>query len=133
MNFASLEALIQTLQDTAFYHSSTVSAEQIRIVKIMLSQWPVEFAFPALDLLRLVVVHPQGVNALQEAGALDGPFLLHILDRALTADSNLPMACRMLALRVLANLFLHPAGRNAFISQHPEVTTTSCSCSCHRY
>ncbi|KAG7392932.1 hypothetical protein PHYPSEUDO_013420 [Phytophthora pseudosyringae] len=120
----SLDQIVHTVQDTAFYHSSTFAAPEITILRSTLDKWPAEYAFPTLDLLRLVVVHPQGPAALGEAG-LD-TLVTQVLSLGLhvgpTEDGDtVPVATRMLSLRVLANMFLHDAARKAVLARKTEV------------
>ncbi len=52
-----LESLIQTLAATNRYHATKISREEMSAVRDML-KWPPAEAFPALDLARLMVLHP---------------------------------------------------------------------------
>ncbi|KAL4108798.1 hypothetical protein PRIC1_000507 [Phytophthora ramorum] len=120
----ALEQIVHTVQDTAFYHSSTFAALGMTALGDVLDKWPAKFAFPTLDLLRLVVVHPQGPNALGEVG-LD-TLVTKVLSLGLQTapkegDDAIPVATRMLSLRVLANMFLHDAPRKAMLAHKTEV------------
>ncbi|KAE9047080.1 hypothetical protein PR001_g332 [Phytophthora rubi] len=120
----ALGQIVHTVQDTAFYHSSKFTPLEVATLKSALEKWPAKFAFPALDLLRLVLVHPQGPIALGEAG-LD-TLVNQVLSVGLHAgptegEDAIPVATRMLSLRVLANMFLHDAARNAVLSHKTEV------------
>ncbi|TDH67683.1 hypothetical protein CCR75_004816 [Bremia lactucae] len=118
----ALDAIIHTVQDTAFYHSSTFGASGITTLIRALEQWPVKYAFPMLDLIRLVLVHPHGPEAIGEArltcllsrllqlGAENGPFEL-----------GNSMTTRMLVLRVLANLFLYDKARAVLVAYKTDV------------
>ncbi|GMF10806.1 unnamed protein product [Phytophthora lilii] len=108
----ALEQIVHTVQDTAFYHSSKFAPQEAATLKSALDKWPAKFAFPTLDLLRLVLVHPQGPDALGDA-SLD-TLVTQVLSLGLHPGSNegddaVPVATRMLSLRVLANMFLNDA------------------------
>lgn len=71
-----------------------------------------------------MLVHPQGPSALGEAG-LD-TLATKVLSLGLHAgptegEDAIPVATRMLSLRVLANMFLHDAARKAILAHKTEV------------
>ncbi|KAJ8577698.1 hypothetical protein ON010_g1505 [Phytophthora cinnamomi] len=114
----ALEQIVHTVQDTAFYHSSKFTPLEVATLMSALDKWPANLAFPTLDLLRLVLVHPQGPSGLGEAG-LD-TLVTQVLSVGLHAgptegEDAIPVATRMLSLRVLANMFLHDAPRKAVL------------------
>ncbi|KAG3118667.1 hypothetical protein PI124_g4087 [Phytophthora idaei] len=122
--FITLDQVVHTVQDTAFYHSSTFASPEMTTLMSALDKWPAKYAFPMLDLLRLVLVHPQGPAALGEAG-LD-TLVTKVLSLGLQAgptegDDAIPVATRMLSLRVLANMFLHDEARKAILTRKTEV------------
>lgn len=86
--------------------------------------------FPALDLLRLVLVHPEGATTLGEATMVElVGRMLHLGLQSKGADGeDVPVATRMLALRVLANMFLHDIGRKAILARKDEVCATVRAC-----
>lgn len=89
-----------------------------------LDKWPAKLAFPTLDLLRIVLVHPQGPIALGEAGLdtlVTKVLSLGLHENPADSDDAIPVATRMLSLRVLANMFLHDAARKAIMKQKTEV------------
>ncbi|UIZ27334.1 hypothetical protein KXD40_005851 [Peronospora effusa] len=120
----ALDHIVFTVQDTAFYHSSTFAPPEIAALRSALDKWPAKLAFPMLDLLRIVVVHPQGPIALGDAGL--GTLVTKVLSLGLQegpkdGDDAVPVATRMLSLRVLANMFLHDAAREAVLKHKTEV------------
>lgn len=119
----ALEQIVSVVQETAFYHSSSFSVSEIKALKTLVFQWPAELVFPALDLLRLVLVHPQGPSALGESTMVElvGRMLHLGLQQKGANGEDLPVATRMLALRVLANMFLQETGRKALLARKDEV------------
>ncbi|KAJ0397384.1 hypothetical protein P43SY_008215 [Pythium insidiosum] len=124
LNASELEALertAKTVQDTAFYHSSSFSATETGVLRAAIARWPATHVFPLLDLLRLVLVHPQGPTALGGAAALES-----LVTRCLTlaadgSTADVPMATRMLALRVIANTFFQETARPSVVAKKHEV------------
>ncbi|ETW04472.1 hypothetical protein, variant 1 [Aphanomyces invadans] len=96
-DLAQLGALITTLQQTSYYHSSTITKSQVATVWKLLDKWPPTHAFPALDLVRLMLVHPMGATHITDTTAV----LRHAFARD-AAD-----ATRFLAIRVLVNWAPH--------------------------
>ncbi|RLN14969.1 hypothetical protein BBO99_00006574 [Phytophthora kernoviae] len=120
----ALDQIIHTVQDTAFYHSSTFAPAEIATLRSVLSRWPAKYVFPTLDMLRLVLVHPQGPSALGETG-LDS-LVTQVLSFGLQAgpkegEDAIPVATRMLSLRVLSNMFLHDVSRKAVLAHKSDV------------
>ncbi|OWZ06602.1 PhosphoLipase A2 [Phytophthora megakarya] len=119
----ALDQIVHIVQDTAFYHSSTFAPPGIIILRSVLNNWPAKYVFPSLDLLRLVLIHPQGPAALSEAG-LD-TLVTEVINLGLQVDPTegdaIPMATRMLSLRVLTNMFWHDAPRKAVLAHKTEV------------
>ena len=98
VSLAELESLFQTLQDSHRYHASVFSISQFLVFKLLL-QWPLQNRFPAIDLLRLLALHPDGAQQLASNWEIVSPVIVSALDTAA------PIACQMLALRALANAF----------------------------
>jgi len=57
-----LERLVTTIGATNRYHASTISKEELTLLSRWISTWPLEYVFPVLDLIRLVVLHPDASN-----------------------------------------------------------------------
>ena len=104
-----LAQLLDVLIATSRYHATTISAAQLRTLAAM-SAWRDEDLFPALDLLRLVCLHPEGSNALTGgAGARQGnrSVLDIFVDRAIRIlrDVSSGAASTLTAAKLLCNLF----------------------------
>lgn len=54
----TLESLMGLIKDKSFYHSSKVSKQGFELVKKLL-KFPSAQAFPALDIYRMFLMHPQ--------------------------------------------------------------------------
>jgi len=95
--------------------------EQMEILPNIIIHWPQESAFPAIDILRLIIRRQSVNNVLFEASK--GPRFIQLL-YALMHESQ-PETNKMLALRCLANAFTHPPGVCLMLAQQSQVTTHS--------
>lgn len=119
----ALENVVRTVQDTQYYHSSTFARAELDVLSRVLRQWPAEHVFPALDLLRLVLVHPRGPEMLGDTAVNQlAAEILSIGLRSSSGAEEVPIATRMLALRVLANMFLQDNARAAVLAHKDEVS-----------
>ena len=64
-----LSNLCTTLSQTHRWHASSLSYEEFRLLKRLLT-WPTTSVFPVLDLLRLVAAHPDGASKVSRHGAV---------------------------------------------------------------
>jgi len=98
---ASLAKTVETLGRTSYYHASAMSAREVDVVAgKMLAKWPADKAFPAVDVLRFVALHPAGADALGARGV--GP-LLAACDAKCGGAVSGPLP--LLLARLCANLF----------------------------
>jgi len=58
-----LDTLSTTLSITNRYHSSTISDIELAIINKMVTQWDAKHVFPALDLARMAVLHPDATSS----------------------------------------------------------------------
>jgi phospholipase A-2-activating protein len=102
-------ALISTLMDTVLatsrYHATKVPAAELAVIADMLEVFPPNEAFPALDLARLTVLHPDAASASNSA------FWQKVISKALSLceieglEGPAAVAIPMLSLRLFANAF----------------------------
>ena len=134
LEIEKLEQICKTVQETAFYHSSSFSKQEFAALRKVLMHWPSTKVFPALDLARLVVFHPQGAALLGISNEPDASVLLRkILElgtqekpsaaaaASVQEEEEVPIAARMLALRVLANMFMHQTSRETLLQNKEQV------------
>mmetsp|Transcript_33089 Transcript_33089/g.37035 ORF Transcript_33089/g.37035 Transcript_33089/m.37035 type:complete len:826 (-) Transcript_33089:366-2843(-) len=103
---ATLSNLMNTLGATNRYHSSKIELNELQIISHMLESFPHNEAFPALDLARLTVAHPDG------AGSSNVAYWNKMICKAIsmcagTNDLEGPaaIAIPMLSLRLFVNAF----------------------------
>ncbi|OQS03279.1 phospholipase A-2-activating protein [Thraustotheca clavata] len=109
----TLTSLITTLTQTSFYHSSQVSSTEVNVVLKMVELWPAANVFPALDLCRLLGLHPIGAQVLSAKASW-------LLERCVAFGSSIsadvPNPTRMLAWRVLVNYCVHSCLRATLVA-----------------
>lgn len=59
-----IDALTRVLSETSYYHSSTVTSDQLRALLKPLQSWSAENLFPLYDVLRVLATHPHGAETL---------------------------------------------------------------------
>ncbi|KAK9001372.1 hypothetical protein V6N11_083157 [Hibiscus sabdariffa] len=59
-----LGAIVKILKDTSHYHSSTFADVDIALLLKMLKSWPLAMIFPVIDIVRMIVLHPDGATVL---------------------------------------------------------------------
>ncbi|DBA04148.1 TPA: hypothetical protein N0F65_004256 [Lagenidium giganteum] len=119
-DIATLEKTAATVQDTAFLHSSTFSEIEIQTLHRLIRQWPSESVFPALDLARLVLVHPQGPHMWGSVQMVE--LVPRLLELGL--GQNATAATRMLSLRVIANMFFHQESRSVIVQHKAQILSS---------
>lgn len=120
-----LDSLSSTLAATSRYHSSIISDGELGSVKRMVKEWTLLHAFPALDLARLLVIHPDASRSTRKQIWAD------IIDAAINQCNTLEssnvvgmpaIAIPMLSMRLFANCFRGGKGSSeAAISRIPEI------------
>lgn len=96
-----LGAIAKVLKDTSHYHTSRFSDDDLRLLLKLLNSWPVSMMFPVIDILRMVVLHPDGSAVLKRVN--DENDIFTELIRKVTSS---PLAPNLLtSIRVVVNLF----------------------------
>jgi len=124
-----LERLVTTIGATNRYHASTISKEELTLLSRWISTWPLEYVFPVLDLIRLVVLHPDASNVQNVhfwQGVIQATLdkcneLLGMMDveigAATPTNSSVSVAIPMLSMRLFANSF-KGSGSSSAIASH---------------
>lgn len=95
---AALTQLTEILSKTSHYHATKVDAAALRVIEKMLLAWEPAQAFPALDLARLAVLHPNTSEGWNLSKLVSSAYSLCDKD----TDG---VAVPMLTLRLIANCF----------------------------
>lgn len=103
---AAVSSLMETLAATSRYHSSKIDSGELKTISDMLGNFPRNEVFPALDLARLTVAHPDA------AGSANAVYWNSVICKALSmcADTSdligpAAIAIPMLSLRLFVNAF----------------------------
>ena len=103
-----LDSLIATLSATNRYHATRITEKELDLVKEMVIAWNLEHIFPALDLVRLLVLHPDA----SQSNRVD--YWKQIIEAVIEKCEQVPnttvegvakVAIPMLSLRLFANCF----------------------------
>jgi len=109
----SLNNLCATLVATSRYHASTITDQGLKTVFKMIKEWNISHIFPALDLARLVVLHPDAARV--DRQGFWSALIDAILDRCLElkdfmGEASVSTAVPMLCFRFIANAFRGGSG-----------------------
>ncbi|KAK3021794.1 hypothetical protein RJ639_045116 [Escallonia herrerae] len=102
VDISRLVAIAKILKDTSHYHSSKFSDVDIALLLKLLKLWPLEMIFPVIDLLRMIVLHPDGATILLNHVYERNDILMELIQKA-TAN---PLPANILtSIRAVTNLF----------------------------
>lgn len=119
----NLKELEELLKVTTTNDGKPTNSQIQLLIKIL--QWPSNYIFPALDILRLVLRIPDSNEVLSELCGVD-LLVNKILPQLQT--NNSPPANHMLSLRSLNNWFSHSAGQSLLVNQKDLVLGASMNC-----
>ncbi|KAK9108785.1 hypothetical protein Sjap_016845 [Stephania japonica] len=101
-----MKAVVKILKDTSHYHSSKFSDADMVLLLKPLKSWPIEMIFPVIDVLRMMVLHPDGANLLLKHNEDGNDSLMEMILRVTTAPVLNPNL--LTSIRAVTNLFKHP-------------------------
>jgi len=110
---------INTLNNTSFYHSSNFDNNEF-VTVLKLIQWPPKYSFPALDMLRLLVLHPYAALHYAESFKLGRDDSVFEICVSFLVDPSLPQNNTLMIWRFLANLFKEDKIRTATVLTETE-------------
>lgn len=125
-DMSRFNAIVKILKDTSHYHSSRFSDVDVALMLKVLKSWPVAVLFPVIDLLRILVLHPDGVAKLLQY-VKDGYDIVIELIKKVIASSPLP-ANLLTCLRVVANLFKNACFYEWLLNHRVEILDAFASC-----
>ncbi|KAI3755551.1 hypothetical protein L1987_55354 [Smallanthus sonchifolius] len=108
-----LGAIAKILKDTSHYHSSRFSDDDISLLLKLLKSWPVSMMFPVIDVLRMVILHPDGSTLLKRANDENDTFMELIKK---VTSSPLPPNV-LTSIRAVVNLFKN-SGYHLWLQKH---------------
>ena len=122
LNPSNLEVLAKTVQQLDVVSknpgtSAPITSEGIETIIHMATNWPVNKRLPALDLLRLAAASEKTAQHTSSGGKT----VVDILASSDTISASAPINNAMMAVRALANLFTHEAGRTIMDGEFDKV------------
>ncbi|GAB2267294.1 hypothetical protein Dimus_002279 [Dionaea muscipula] len=102
LEIARLGAVVKILKDTSHYHSSSFADADIDLLLKLVSIWSPSMVFPVIDILRMLVLHPDGADKFLKH--VDGNDTLLAIIKKVTASPAIP-ANTLTSLRLMTNLF----------------------------
>lgn len=108
-----LDSLSNTLSVTNRYHSSIISDMELATIHKMITSWGAKQAFPALDLARMTVLHPDAASPKRKGYWEE--VLRGALDMAMGLGDGIvsEVAVPMLTMRLIANSYKGGSGAAA--------------------
>ncbi|KAG6761490.1 hypothetical protein POTOM_034714 [Populus tomentosa] len=103
LEISRLGAVIKILKDTSHYHTSRFADADIALLLKLLKSWPLAMIFPVIDILRMLVLHPDGAIVLLKHVEDENDILMEMIKRVAT---NPPLPPNLLTgIRAVTNLF----------------------------
>ncbi|XP_010254965.1 PREDICTED: phospholipase A-2-activating protein isoform X2 [Nelumbo nucifera] len=102
---SKVEAVVKILKDTSHYHCSKFADDDIGLLMKLLKSWPHAMIFPVIDILRMIILHPDGASLLLVHVQDENDALMEMIKRV-TMLPALP-ANLLTSIRALTNLFKH--------------------------
>lgn len=121
-----IQAMIATLKETSLYHASSFADVDFKLLTRMVLQWPIENIFPVLDLMRMMLLHPQCAIFFANATTAGNDVLLEALRRATGEPVLVPNL--LTSARVAVNAFKHSVLRNWVVKNRSEILDLFSGC-----
>ncbi|XP_021738565.1 phospholipase A-2-activating protein-like [Chenopodium quinoa] len=103
VEMSRIGAVVKILKDTSHYHSSNFADVDIDLLLKLLNSWPVSMVFPVIDILRMMILHPDGASKLLKLINGGNDALIELIKKV-TMSPVIP-ANVLTGLRALNNLF----------------------------
>ncbi|KAJ9135556.1 hypothetical protein P3X46_032726 [Hevea brasiliensis] len=126
LDISRLGAIVKILKDTSHYHTSKFADVEIALLLKLMKSWPVAMLFPVIDILRMIVLHPDGASALLKHVEDGSDILMEVIKRVTT---NSPLPPNLLtSIRVVTNLFKNSCYHNWLLRHRSEILDAFSSC-----
>ncbi|XP_050232267.1 uncharacterized protein LOC126680979 isoform X2 [Mercurialis annua] len=126
-DISKLAEVVKILKDTSHYHTSRFAEVGIALVVKLIKSWPVSMIFPVVDILRMIVLHPDGTSVLLKHIKDGNDILLELIEKV---TANSPLAPNLLtSIRVITNLFKNSGFHSWLLGHRSEILDAFSSCS----
>ncbi|KAH1220154.1 Phospholipase A-2-activating protein [Glycine max] len=127
LNVSRLGAIVKILKDTSHYHSSKFADSDIALLLNLLRSWPIAMIFPVIDIVRMLVLHPDGAVLLHKHFEAENDILMEVIKKV-TVNPTIP-ANLLTSIRVVTNLFRNLCYYNWLQKHRSEILDAFSSCS----
>ncbi|KAH1224605.1 Phospholipase A-2-activating protein [Glycine max] len=127
LNVSRLGAIVKILKDTSHYHSSKFADSDIALLLNLLRSWPMAMIFPVIDIVRMLVLHPDGAILLQKHFEAENDILMEVIKKV-TVNPTIP-ANLLTSIRAVTNLFRNLCYYNWLQKHRSEILDAFSSCS----
>ncbi|BAT89877.1 hypothetical protein VIGAN_06099500 [Vigna angularis var. angularis] len=103
LNVSRLGAIVKILKDTSHYHSSKFADSDIDLLLNLLRSWPIAMIFPVIDIIRMIVLHPDGAILLNKHFEAENDIIVEVIKKV-TVSPTIP-ANLLTSIRAVTNLF----------------------------
>ncbi|XP_054777900.1 uncharacterized protein LOC129285936 [Prosopis cineraria] len=127
-----LGAIVKILKDASHYHSSTFAEADIALLLKLLSSWPIAMIFPVIDIIRMVVLHPDGAKIFLKHLEAENDILSQLIKKV-TTNPTIP-ANLLTSVRAVTNLF-KDSSYHSWLQKHRSMILdafSSCSSSANK-
>ncbi|TQD76703.1 hypothetical protein C1H46_037737 [Malus baccata] len=126
VEISRLGAIVKILKDTSHYHSSKFAEVDIALLVGLLKSWPVAMLFPVIDIMRMIVLHPDGATRLLQHLEAENDLLMELIRKVAT---NPPLPANLLtSVRAVTNLFKNSCYYNWLQKHRTEILDVYSSC-----
>ncbi|XP_010999293.1 PREDICTED: phospholipase A-2-activating protein-like [Populus euphratica] len=126
LEISRLGAVIKILKDTSHYHTSRFADADIALLLKLLKSWPLAMIFPVIDILRMLVLHPDGATVLLKHVKDENDILMEMIKRIAT---NPPLPPNLLTgIRAVTNLFKNLSYHTWLQKHQSEILDAFSSC-----
>ncbi|KAL7236725.1 hypothetical protein ACSBR1_019930 [Camellia fascicularis] len=126
LEVSRLDAIVKILKDTSHYHSSRFSDVDITLLLKLLKSWPLAMMFPVIDILRMIILHPDGATRLLKHVDDKNDVLMEMVKNVTTSPA-LP-ANLLTSTRAVTNLFKTSCYYQWLLKHRSEILDAFSSC-----
>ncbi|KAG1348148.1 phospholipase A-2-activating protein-like [Cocos nucifera] len=105
LELSRLAAIVKILKDASHYHCNKFADADIVLLLKILKSWPLSMIFPVIDIVRMIILHPDGATLLHKHIENGNDTLLETFKRATAAPAQAANILTM--IRAITNLFKH--------------------------
>ncbi|GKV19762.1 hypothetical protein SLEP1_g29984 [Rubroshorea leprosula] len=126
LEISRLGVIIKILNDTSHYHSSSFADVDIALLLKLLKSWPLAMIFPVIDILRMIILHPDGASKLLKHVENENDVLVEMVKRV-TTDPALPPNL-LTSIRAITNLFKNSPYQNWLQKHRSDIIDAFSNC-----